>query len=154
MRPLSKKMDKYEGLKLKNQLCFPLYSVSNLITRRYKPMLDALGLTYTQYIAMMVIWERKKVNEKELGEALFLKSNTLTPMLQKLKAKGYLSIEKDKVDARNLVITLTEEGEALKDKAVCVPESIAKTLELTPEEAGFLYQILYKILEADNNEEL
>ncbi len=147
-------MDEYDALKLKNQLCFPLYSVSNLITRNYKPLLDELNLTYTQYIAMMVLWERRRVNEKELGEALFLKSNTLAPLLKKLKAKGYISMKKDEKDARNLVITLTEEGEALKEKAVDVPKSIAESIHLSQEEALYLYQILYKVLEANEHEEL
>lgn len=141
-------------MQLKNQLCFPLYSVSNLIVRRYKPLLDELDLTYTQYIAMMVLWEKEETNEKELGEALHLKSNTLTPLLQKLKAKGYVKMVKDKKDARNLVITLTETGNALKDKAINVPPSIASSLNLTPEEGKYLYDILYRILETEKNEEL
>ncbi|MCR5079007.1 MAG: MarR family transcriptional regulator [Bacilli bacterium] len=147
-------MDEYEQLKLKNQLCFPLYSVSNLITRNYKPLLDELDLTYTQYIAMMVLWEKKKASEKELGEALFLKSNTLTPLLKKLRAKGYVDIKRDRKDGRGIVITLTEEGEALKERAKNVPESIAKSLNLSEEEAIYLYKILYKVLEVNNNEEL
>lgn len=147
-------MSQYDCLQLKNQLCFPLYSVSNLIIRRYKPLLDELDLTYTQYIAMMVLWEKEETNEKELGKALHLKSNTLTPLLQKLKAKGYVKIVKDKKDARNLVITLTEAGNALKDKAINVPPSIASSLNLTPEEGKYLYDILNKIMETENNEEL
>ncbi len=147
-------MDKYEGLRLRNQLCFPLYSVSNLITRNYKPLLDKLDLTYTQYIAMMVLWEKGQINEKELGCALFLKSNTLTPLLQKLKAKGYVDIRKSDLDARNIVISLTPEGVALKERAVDVPYSIAKTLNLNEEEATYLYEILYKVLEADAHEKL
>ena len=82
--------DKYDSLKLKNQLCFPLYAVSNLITRKYKPLLDKLDLTYTQYIVMMVLWEEKQVNEKLLCETLCLKSNTVTPLLKKLEEKGYI----------------------------------------------------------------
>ena len=139
-------MDKYDGLKLKNQLCFPLYSVSNKITRNYKPLLDALNLTYTQYIVMMVLWERENINENKLGKTLFLKSNTLAPLLQKLKAKGYIEIKKDKKDNRNIVISLTKRGKELKDKAVNVPPSIAKTINLSDDEAIYLYKILYKIL--------
>ena len=139
-------MDKYDGLKLKNQLCFPLYSVSNKITRNYKPLLDTLNLTYTQYIVMMVLWERENINEKELGKTLFLKSNTLAPLLQKLKAKGYITIKKDNKDNRNIIISLTKKGKELKDKAVNVPPSIAKTINLSDDEAIYLYKILYKIL--------
>lgn len=138
--------DKYDCLKIENQLCFPLYSAANKIVRSYTPLLNKLDLTYTQYIVMMVLWEKEKVNEKELGETLFLKSNTLAPLLQKLKAKGYIKISKDKNDARNIIISLTEGGLKLKEKAVEVPPSIASTLNLNEEEAALLYKILYKYL--------
>ena len=141
--------DKYAAIRLKNQLCFPLYAVSNIITRKYKPLLDKLDLTYTQYIVMMVLWEEGRVNEKFLCEALCLKSNTVTPLLKKLEEKGYVKKEKDRGDERNLVITLTEAGEALKDSALCVPETIAREFGLTPEEAGTLYSILYKMLDEE-----
>ncbi|MCR4616458.1 MAG: MarR family transcriptional regulator [Clostridiales bacterium] len=143
--------DTYASLRLKNQLCFPIYAVSNLITRNYKPLLDKLDLTYTQYIVMMVLWEEKQVNEKFLCEALYLKTNTLTPLLKKLEEKGYIKKDKDKSDGRNLVITLTEEGEKLQDKALCVPECIAREFHLTLEEASELYRILYKILDEEKN---
>lgn len=141
--------DKYAALRLKNQLCFPLYAVSNIITRKYKPLLDKLDLTYTQYIVMMVLWEKKQVNEKFLCEALFLKSNTVTPLLKKLEAKGYIAKTKDANDERNLVITLTEAGEKLQDEALCVPEAIAQEFHLTPEESLDLYRILYKMLDEE-----
>ena len=141
--------DKYASLRLKNQLCFPLYAVSNIITRKYKPLLDKLDLTYTQYIVMMVLWEEKQVNEKLLCEALCLKSNTVTPLLKKLEDKGYIKKDKDKADERNLVITLTKAGEKLQDKALCVPETISKEFHLTPDEAAVLYSILYKMLEEE-----
>ncbi len=139
-------MDKYDCLKLENQLCFPLYSAANKIVRSYKPLLDTLDLTYTQYITMMVLWESGDINEKELGKRLFLKSNTLAPLLQKLEAKKYISIKKDKKDGRNIVISITEEGLKLKDKAVNVPPSVAQTVHLSDEEAKLLYDILYKYL--------
>ena len=140
-------MDKYDSLLLKNQLCFPTYAVANKILRKYQPLLDKLDLTYTQYIVMMVMWERKVVNEKELCEALYLKTNTLAPLLKRLKEKEFITIEKDQKDKRNLVISLTKKGENLKEKAVDVPPSIAEELNLTEEEALFLYKILYKILD-------
>ena len=143
--------DKYAALRLKNQLCFPLYAVSNLITRKYKPLLDELDLTYTQYIVMMVLWEEKQVNEKFLCEALCLKSNTVAPLLQKLESKGYIEKEKDGEDERNIVITLTTSGDNLQDQALCVPESIAKEFDITHEEAASLYRILYKMLEQERN---
>ena len=145
--------DKYAALRLKNQLCFPLYAVSNLITRKYKPLLDKLDLTYTQYIVMMVLWEEKQVNEKFLCKALCLKSNTVTPLLKKLEDKEYIKKIKDKGDERNLVITLTEEGEKLQDNALGVPECIAREFHLTPEEALELYRVLYKILDEEKEKE-
>ena len=140
-------MDKYDSLLLKNQLCFPTYAVANKILRKYQPLLEKIDLTYTQYIVMMVMWEKKSVNEKELCEALHLKTNTVAPLIKRLKDKGYISIIKDKKDKRNLVISLTTEGEKLKEKAVDVPPSIAEEFNLTEEEATFLYKILYKILD-------
>jgi len=145
--------DKYASLRLKNQLCFPLYAVSNLITRKYKPLLDRLDLTYTQYIVMMVLWEEKQVNEKFLCETLCLKSNTITPLLKKLQAKGYIQKTKDSSDERNVIITLTEAGDSLKDRALCVPETIAQEYHLEPEEAAVLYKTLYKILDQENEKD-
>ena len=139
----------YESLRLKNQICFPLYAASNLITRKYKPFLDELDLTYTQYIVMMVLWEQGQANEKFLCETLFLKSNTVTPLLKKLQDKGYIRKSKNKDDERNLVITLTEAGERLKEEALCVPESIAKQFHLSPEDAAMLYRILHKMLDEE-----
>ena len=140
-------MDKYEPIRLRNQLCFPLYAVSNKIIRNYKPLLDELDLTYTQYIVMMVLWEKEDINEKQLGEMVHLKSNTLTPLLKKLKDKGYITIRKNSGDERNLVISLTKKGSDLKDKAISVPETLAKTLNLSKDEAEYLYNILYRILD-------
>ena len=143
--------DKYDSLKLKNQLCFPLYAVSNLITRKYKPLLDQLDLTYTQYIVMMVLWEKKQVNEKCLCDALVLKTNTLAPLLKKLEVKGYIQKSKDPGDERNLVISLTETGARLQDRALCVPKCISQEFCLSPEEAVALYRILYKMLDQERN---
>ena len=139
-------MNNYDPLLLKNQLCFPTYAVSNKILRKYKPLLDELDLTYTQYICMMVMWEKKEVNEKELCDSLYLKTNTLTPLIKRLEEKEYITISKSKVDKRNLVIKLTEDGLALKEKAQNVPNCIKDEFNLTEEEAIFLYKILYKIL--------
>ncbi len=138
--------NKYDCLLLKNQLCFPTYAVANKIIRRYQPLLKDLDLTYTQYIVMMVMWEKEVVNEKDLVNALYLQANTLNPLLKKLEAKKYIEINKDEADKRNLKISLTNEGRSLKDKAVHVPASLAKEINLTEEEAVFFYKILYKIL--------
>ena len=138
--------NKYDCLLLKNQLCFPTYAVANKIIRRYQPLLKKLDLTYTQYIVMMVMWEKEVVNEKDLVNALYLQANTLNPLLKKLESKNYIEIKKDESDKRNLKISLTNEGRSLKDKAVDVPASLAKEINLSEEEAIFFYKILYKIL--------
>ena len=140
---------KYETLKIENQLCFPLYACSKEIIRQYKPFLDKIGLTYTQYITMMVLWENRSMTVKELGSHLYLDSGTLTPLLKKLEAKGLLTRSRSNKDERNLIVTVTDEGMALRDNALFVPQEMAKCVSLTPEEAGFLYRILYKILGQD-----
>ena len=106
-------MEKYDALKLEKQLCFPLYAVSKEIVKKYKPYLDELDLTYTQYITMMVMWEHKEMNVKELGEHLYLDSGTLTPVLKKLEQKGWVKRNRAKEDERVLIVTLTAEGEKL-----------------------------------------
>ena len=140
-------MDNYDNLKLENQICFPLYACAKEVTRRYKPLLDKLDLTYTQYIVMMVMWENKKMNVKELGEVLYLDSGTLTPLLLKKKKKGYISRTKNKDDARNLVLEVTKKGLNLRDKATDVPQEMSKCVKLSKDEAITLYNTLYKILE-------
>ena len=138
--------DIYNALKLENQLCFPLYACSKEVVKRYKPFLDELDLTYTQYITMMVMWDKKSINVKELGESLFLDSGTLTPLLKKLEAKGYISREHSKEDERNLIVSITKKGEKLKEKAVDVPVKMGQCVNLTGEEAKTLYRLLYKLL--------
>lgn len=138
--------DKYEGLKLKNQLCFPLYVCAKEVVKKYKPFLDEIDLTYTQYITMMVMWEKKEINVKELGNCLFLDSGTLTPVLKKLEQKGYLTRARSKEDERVLNVTITESGEQLKEKAVEIPAQIGRCVPLEPEEAMQLYGILQKLL--------
>ena len=139
-------MNQYDALKIENQICFPLYACSREIIKSYKPFLDEIDLTYTQYIAMMVLWEHTTMNVKAMGEILFLDSGTLTPVLKKLEAKGFIARQRSTTDERNLVVTITESGEALKEKAVSVPAEIAKCSNLEPEEAAMLYRILYKML--------
>ena len=138
--------DKYEALTLKNQLCFPIYLCAKEIQRRYTPYLDRLNLTYTQYVVMMYFWEHGGSNVKAIGETLLLDPSTLTPLLKKLEAKGYLTRTRSKEDERNLIIELTESGEALKDQAVEIPAQMGKCLALSEDEATSLYKILYKVL--------
>ena len=137
---------KYDSLKLENQLCFPLYACSKEIVRRYKTYLDKLDLTYTQYIVMMVMWEEKELNVKELGDKLFLDSGTLTPVLKKLEAKGYVTRERSKIDERTLIVTLTESGKELREKAVDIPVGMRGCLKLSDEEMVQLRTMLGKIL--------
>ena len=144
--------DKFDSLKLDNQLCFPLYACSKEIVRMYKPFLDDIDLTYTQYITMMVMWETEQINVKNLGERLYLDSGTLTPLLKKLEAKGYIARSRSKTDERNLIVTLTDEGRLLKQKAVCIPEKMAGCVHLTKEEAFELYRLLHKVLAAAKDE--
>lgn len=138
----------YEALKLEKQLCFPLYACSREVIKCYKPYLDRLDLTYTQYIAMMVLWERRQVNVKELGECLYLDSGTLTPLLKKMEQKGYVSRARSDKDERNLIVTVTDEGMSLRDQALSIPEAIDSCVNLSPEESSTLYGLLYKILHA------
>ncbi len=138
---------KYDVLKIENQLCFPLYACSKEIIRRYKPLLEKLDLTYTQYIAMMVLWEHRSVTSKELGNRLFLDSGTLTPLLRKLESKGLVTRRRSDDDERNLLVTVTEKGEELRDKALDIPESMAGCVSLTDDEFTKLYKILYKIID-------
>ena len=139
-------MDRYDALKLENQLCFPLYAVSKEIVKKYKPYLDELDLTYTQYITMMVMWEHKEMNVKELGEYLYLDSGTLTPVLKKLEQKGWVKRARAKDDERVLLVTLTKAGGELREQAVDIPAKVGGCVALSKEEAEQLYQILYKIL--------
>lgn len=136
----------YDSLKIENQMCFPLYICSKEIVRKYKPFLDKLDLTYTQYITMLILWEYKKMNVKELGERLFLDSGTLTPLLKKLESKGYIKRERSSKDERNLIISITDNGEKLRDKALDVPKGIASCINLSKEESMILYKILYKLI--------
>lgn len=137
---------KYDSLKLKNQLCFPLYAASREIIKQYKPFLDEIDLTYTQYIAMMVLWEKKSLTVKEMGELLYLDSGTLTPLLKKMESKGLLTRSRSTEDERSLNVVITDMGEQLKERALSVPEKIASCSRIEPEEAFTLYRILYKML--------
>lgn len=139
-------MDKYDALKLENQLCFPLYACAREVVKKYRPYLDELNLTYTQYIAMMVFWEKEKCSAKELGERLFLDSGTLTPVLKSLEKKGFVKRERSSLDERLLDVSITEKGMELRERAADIPDKIASCINLDGEEAVKLYKILYKIL--------
>ena len=137
---------RYEALKLENQLCFPLYACAREVVKRYKPFLDDIDLTYTQYVTMMVLWEKPSVTSKEIGERLHLDSGTLTPVIKKLAEKGLVTRARSAEDERNLVVALTDAGLALRDRAACIPDQMGKCICLSPEDAGTLYRILYQLL--------
>lgn len=139
-------MEEFDNLKLENQICFPLYVCSKEIIKRYKPFLDEIDLTYTQYITMMVLWDKKKINVKVLGEYLFLDSGTLTPVLKKLEIKGYIKRNRSKKDERNLIISITEQGEKLKNNAKDIPIKIGQCVNLDEKDAFELYRLLHKTL--------
>ena len=138
--------NRYDAVKLENQLCFPLYAAARETIKLYKPYLDKLDLTYTQYITMMVLWEKRQQTVKELGAALYLDSGTLTPLLKKLEAKGLISRTRSKDDERNLIISITPKGSAMKDEALHVPYEVAKCVTLTKDETRTVYHLLYKML--------
>ena len=136
----------FSSLLLKNQLCFPLYACSKEIVKRYKPFLDKIDLTYTQYISMMVLWEEKTISVKELGEKLYLDSGTLTPLLKILEKKQYVKRERSQEDERVVNVSVTKKGLSLREKALCIPEQMAGCVKISKEEAKTLYSLLYKIL--------
>ena len=139
--------EKYAPLKLCNQLCFPLYACSREMIKLYKPWLDEIGLTYTQYITMMVLWEHKSTTVKALGQELYLDSGTLTPLLKKLEDKGLVTRRRSERDERNLIVTITEAGEALKDQALHIPAEMTKCVNLPREDIRELYRMLHLLLE-------
>ena len=136
----------FDPLKLENQLCFPLYAASREVIKLYKPFLDELDLTYTQYIAMLLLWENESMTVKEIGDCLFLDSGTLTPLLKKLEAKGMITRTRSTKDERNLNVTTTKAGKALHDKALHIPFEMGKYNPLSLEETVTLYRLLYKML--------
>ena len=127
-----------EALRLDRQLCFALYGAANRVTRLYRPLLDALGLTYPQYLAMLVLWEQSPRTVGALGDALDLDSSTLTPLLKRLEAGGLIARARDPQDERRVVVTLTEKGVALRDQAATIPEKILCQLDLSLEDLGAL----------------
>jgi len=139
--------EKYEALKLSKQLCFPLYACSREMIKLYKPWLDKLGLTYTQYITMMVLWEHKAMTVKALGQELFLDSGTLTPLLKKLEEKGLVTRRRSDQDERNLIVTITALGEGMRDRALHIPNEMTKCINLPKEDILDLYRMLHQLLE-------
>ncbi len=140
--------NQFDALKLENQLCFPLYAAAREVVKKYRPFLDAIDLTYTQYIAMMVMWEHEQITVKELGERLYLDSGTVTPVVKSLIAKGHVQKQRNQADERSVIVTLTEKGRALRQRAAQIPQQVAGCISLAPEEAMQLYSLLYKVLQS------
>ncbi|MBQ3411670.1 MAG: MarR family transcriptional regulator [Oscillospiraceae bacterium] len=139
-------MNSFDSLKLENQLCFPLYAASKEVIKQYVPLLEDLDLTYTQYLSMLVLWEKDGISVKEMGEKLLLDSGTLTPVLKSLERKGYVERQRCRYDERIMIISLTDAGRFLKERALNIPARMASCIELEPDEAKELYRLLYKLL--------
>lgn len=139
-----------DPLLLENQLCFPLYAAAKEVVRCYRPFLEPLGLTYTQYIAMMALWEHKVLTINQLGKLLYLDSGTLTPMLKKMEQAGLLVRRRSETDERSVVINLTPKGEALREQAVNIPDEMAQFVKLNANDTIQLYHLLHRLLGSHN----
>ena len=139
-------MKDFDPLKLENQICFPLYAAARKVTNLYTPFLSELDLTYTQYIVMMVLWEQDGISVKELGQKLYLDSGTLTPLLKNLEKKGFVTRSRSKEDERSTIAVLTKEGKELRERAIEIPGQVGNCIQIAPEDAIQLYQLLYKVL--------
>lgn len=137
-------------MKLTNQLCFPLYAAARKVTGLYTPFLKELGLTYTQYIVMLVLWEKDGVSVSEIGEKLMLDNGTLSPLLKKMETAGLIERSRSREDDRVVEITLTEDGRKLQEKARVIPEKVGACIDLPLEKAGRLYELLYELLNNGN----
>ena len=142
-----KKTNETEVLLLDRQLCFPLYAAARKIVAAYTPVLKPLGLTYTQYLVMLVLWEKDGIGVGQLCARLRLDSGTLTPVLKKLEERSLLERRRSGKDERVVILTLTAQGRALREQALGIPEEVGRCLSLTPEEAGILYGLLYRIID-------
>lgn len=140
----------HEQLKLENQLCFRLYTASRLITQAYHPYLSELGLTYPQYLVMMVLWEKDRMPVNDIAKKLYLETNTVTPLLKRMEAEGFIQRTRGAEDARQVIVGLTEKGKAIEDKASCIPQKIGSAVacrSITPETAPALYGTLDDLIQ-------
>lgn len=143
--------DYQEAMKLSNQMCFPLYAASRSVISLYTPWLKPLGLTYTQYLVFLVLWEKDGITVGEICSRLMLDNGTLSPLLKKMQQAGYIDKTRSQEDDRIVLITLTEEGRALQEKAKEIPGKVAECIDLPPEKAQMLYTLLYELLENRKN---
>jgi len=136
----------YDCLRLENQVCFPLYVCSKEVVKRYRPMLEELDITYTQYITMMALWEKGSSTVNALGDMLYLDSGTLSPLLKSLESKDLIRRDRSKDDERAVIVTVTDKGMELRDRALSVPGRIAACISLPPEKGKQLYDLLYEVI--------
>ena len=148
------KFDQQEAMKLDNQLCFPLYAAARYVTGLYTPWLKPLGLTYTQYITMLLLWEKDGVSVSEIGSRLMLDNGTLSPMLKKMEQAGYIERNRSTDDDRVVIITLTEQGRELQEKAKEIPGNVGGCIDLPIEKARELHDLLHELLENQKNYKL
>ena len=141
--------NEFDPLLLDNQLCFPLYACSRKVVNLYTPYFQPLGITYTQYIVFLVLWETDGVSVRELGQRLYLDSGTLTPLLKKMEEAGYVTRERSRDDGRVVLVHLTEQGRALREKCAEIPLRLGSCLPLTTEEAQTLHSLLHRLLDAE-----
>ncbi len=145
-----------EQLKLGNQLCFRLYTASRLITQAYHPLLSGIGLTYPQYLVMMVLWEQDAQPVNDIAKKLYLETNTVTPLLKRMEAEGFVERSRSKADARQVIVSLTEKGRKLEEKASCIPYELGGAVacrSITPESAPLLYGMLDDLINTLSPEE-
>ncbi len=140
------KHDKYDCIRLENQICFPLYACAKEVVRQYRKPLERLGLTYTQYVVMMVLWEFGGMTEGELGRKVYLDSGTLAPLLKRMEKQGYITRIRPETNERKLFIELTAAGDALKDQAAEVPCEMEGCLKLAQDEQLLLKELLNKAI--------
>ena len=143
--------DYQEAMKLSNQMCFPLYAASRSVISLYTPWLKPMGLTYTQYLVFLVLWEKDGITVGEICSRLMLDNGTLSPLLKKMQQAGYIDKTRSQEDDRIVLITLTEEGRALQERAKEIPGKVAECIDLPPEKAQMLYTLLYELLENRKN---
>ena len=141
-----KKADYKEIMKLENQMCFPLYEAARSVTSLYTPWLKELGITYTQYITVLVLWEKDGITVGEICERLMLDNGTVSPLLKKMENAGYITRSRSAEDDRVVVITLTDQGREMQEKAKDIPEKVGECIDLSPEKAVQLYELLYELL--------
>lgn len=135
-----------DQLHLNEQVCFPVYVFAKEIINQYRPLLEALDLTYPQYLVMMVLWEEEVQTVNQLGEKLKLDSGTLTPLLKRMELKAFISRDRSRVDERIVNISLTEKGKELKEKASCIPTQLMESMNVSMEDLTSLKNIITKIL--------